>query len=110
MIDPTTTTGARVAERLEQEAILWLTTVTADGQPQASPVWFLWADGEILLYSRADTPRPANVRRNPRVAATFDGNGRGGDDRLDRGQEPGSCGTTPARPTSRPPTPTSTAR
>jgi PPOX class probable F420-dependent enzyme len=79
MIDPTTTTGARVAERLEQEAILWLTTVTPDGQPQASPVWFLWADGEILLYSRADTPRPVNVRANPRVAATFDGDGRGGD-------------------------------
>jgi len=53
--------------------------VTAGGQPQASPVWFLWADGEILLYSRADTPRPANVRANPRVAATFDGNGRGGE-------------------------------
>jgi PPOX class probable F420-dependent enzyme len=79
MIDPTTRTGARIAERLEQEAILWLTTVTVDGQPQASPVWFLWADGEILLYSRADTPRPANVRRNPRVAANLDGNGRGGD-------------------------------
>jgi PPOX class probable F420-dependent enzyme len=79
MIDPATTTGARAAERLEQELILWLTTVTPDGQPQTSPVWFLWADGEILLFSRADTPRRANVLANPRVAATFDGNGRGGD-------------------------------
>ena len=79
MIDPATTTGARAAERLEQELILWLTTVTPDGQPQTSPVWFLWADGEILLYSRADTPRPANVRANARVAASFDGDGDGGD-------------------------------
>lgn len=79
MIDPTTKAGARVAERLERELILWLTTVTPGGQPQTSPVWFLWIAGEILVYSRADTPRLANIRANPRVAATFDGDGEGGD-------------------------------
>jgi PPOX class probable F420-dependent enzyme len=79
MIDPTTMAGARVAERLERELILWLTTVTPAGQPQTSPVWFLWIAGEILVYSRADTPRFANIRANPRVAATFDGDGEGGD-------------------------------
>jgi PPOX class probable F420-dependent enzyme len=79
VIDPTTTTGARAIERLERELILWLTTVTRDGQPQTSPVWFLWSDGEILLYSRADTPRLANIRANSHVAANLDGNGRGGD-------------------------------
>ena len=79
MIDITTKSGARAAERLERELILWLTTVTAAGQPQASPVWFLWADGEMVVYSRADTPCLANVRANPRVAATFDGHGEGGD-------------------------------
>jgi PPOX class probable F420-dependent enzyme len=79
MIDPTTKAGARTLERLEREQILWLTTVNPAGQPQASPVWFLWVDDEILLYSRADTPRPLNIRANPRVAATFDGDGEGGD-------------------------------
>lgn len=79
MIDGTTKLGAHVAERLERELILWLTTVTPGGQPQTSPVWFLWIDGEILLFSRADTPRLANVRANPRVAANFDGDGDGGD-------------------------------
>jgi PPOX class probable F420-dependent enzyme len=79
MIDPTTKAGARTLERLEREQILWLTTVNPAGQPQASPVWFLWVDDEMLLYSRADTPRPSNVRANPRVAATLDGDGDGGD-------------------------------
>ena len=79
MIDSTTKAGARAVGRLGRELILWLTTVTAEGQPQTSPVWFLWDDGEILLYSRADTPRPANVRANPRVAASFDGDGEGGE-------------------------------
>lgn len=79
MIDPTTKAGARALERLEREPVLWLTTVNRNGQPQASPVWFLWVDGEILLYSRADTPRPANIRVNPRIAASFDSDGDGGD-------------------------------
>jgi PPOX class probable F420-dependent enzyme len=79
MIDPTTRAGARAAERLERELILWLTTVTPEGQPQTSPVWFLWVDGEILLYSRANTPRLANLRANPRVAANFDADADGDD-------------------------------
>lgn len=79
MIDPTTKAGERAAERLERELILWLTTVTSEGQAHSSPVWFLWIDEEILLFSRAGTPRLANVRANPRVAANFDGDGDGGD-------------------------------
>ena len=39
------------------EKIAWLTTVDPDGQPQASPIWFLWDDGEVLLFS--DRPRAA---------------------------------------------------
>jgi PPOX class probable F420-dependent enzyme len=79
VIDPTTEAGARALERLEREPILWLTTVTPDGQPQASPVWFLWLDGELLVYSRADTPRPANIRANPRVAAHLNSGEDGND-------------------------------
>jgi len=79
MLDETTPRGARAAARLRDDAILWLTTVSPAGQPQTSPVWFLWADGELLLYSRADTPRLANVTANPRVAANLDGDGQGGD-------------------------------
>lgn len=79
MIDPTTRAGARAATRLRDELVLWLTTVTPGGQPQASPVWFLWVDDEILVYSRANTPRARNIRATPRVAANFDSDGDGGD-------------------------------
>jgi hypothetical protein len=54
MIDPTTKAGARAAERLERELILWLTTVTAEGQPQAPAVQPL---GPVLLRSRANPSR-----------------------------------------------------
>jgi hypothetical protein len=40
-------TGASAEQRLQDEKTIWLTTVAADGQPQSSPVGFLW-DGTRL--------------------------------------------------------------
>jgi PPOX class probable F420-dependent enzyme len=79
MLDERTRSGARVAARLRDELIIWLTTVTPGGQPQTSPVWFLWQGGELLVYSRGNTPRVANLASNPLVAASLDGDGEGGD-------------------------------
>jgi PPOX class probable F420-dependent enzyme len=79
MIDATTKAGARAMERLGTELIAWLTTVNAEGQPQSSPVWFLWEDAEIVLCSLATTPRVRNMRANPRVALNLNSNEEGGD-------------------------------
>jgi PPOX class probable F420-dependent enzyme len=54
--------------RLRDEKIAWLTTVRPDGQPQSSPVWFLWRDGEIIVYSRPKTQKVRNVGEHPQVA------------------------------------------
>lgn len=70
--------GERVARRLRSEVVIWLTTVGADGTPQPNPVWFIADGARILIYSRADAARLANIRRNPRVSLHFDGDGRGG--------------------------------
>jgi PPOX class probable F420-dependent enzyme len=78
MIDTATIAGARAAERLETELIAWLTTVSPDGQPQGSPIWFLAEDGELMVFSRAGTPRVANIRANPRVSFNLDSDGEGG--------------------------------
>src|SRR5438045_8206452 len=82
VMPPTSTPfGERVARRLRDERIIWLTTVGADGTPQPNPVWFLW-DGEtdtFLIYSLPNAARVVNIRRNPRVSLNLDGNGRGGD-------------------------------
>jgi PPOX class probable F420-dependent enzyme len=59
---------AHAERRLRDEKIAWLTTVRRDGQPQSSPVWFLWGDGEIVVYSRPKTQKVRNVRENPHVA------------------------------------------
>ena len=64
--------------RLASEAVIWLTTVRGNGQPQTSPVWFLAVEDELLIYSLPDTARVANIQANPRVALNLDGNGQGG--------------------------------
>ena len=54
--------------RLRDEKIAWLTTVRRDGQPQSSPVWFLWRGGEVIVYSRPTAQKVRNVQANPKVA------------------------------------------
>ena len=66
-LDPASKAGARTLDRLEHELMGWLTTVNPDGQPQSSPIWFLWQDGTVLIYSHVRAPRNANVEANPRV-------------------------------------------
>jgi PPOX class probable F420-dependent enzyme len=66
-------------ERLRTDMIGWLTTVTPAGQPQTFPIWFLWEDGELLIYSDRRAKRNDNIRANPHVSLHLDDNGRGGD-------------------------------
>ncbi len=79
-IDATTPFGARAMAHLQQDMIIWVTTVRADGMPQPSPVWFLWeADGTLLMYSKADTPKLRNIAERGKVSLNFDGDKNGGD-------------------------------
>jgi PPOX class probable F420-dependent enzyme len=76
---PDTEFGARTAKHLADDIVAWLTIVDASGTPQPAPVWFLWDDSSILVYSHGEAKRLAHLRANPRVALHFDGNGTGGD-------------------------------
>jgi PPOX class probable F420-dependent enzyme len=80
MIDESTEFGARVARHLNEDHVVWLTTVTPSGAPLPSPVWFWW-DGEqtVRVFSLPDTGRVRAIRNNPKVALNFPGNGQGGD-------------------------------
>ena len=78
-LDQSTEYGARVARRLADDLIGWLVTVNGRGAPQPSPIWFLWDDGSILLYSQPDAAKLRNVAANPRVAMHLNDEGRGDD-------------------------------
>ena len=85
VLDPDDREHAAAEERLRTDLIGWLTTVTSDGQPQSTPVWFLWANGSFLIYSRPGKAKLENIAANPKVSvhlrgteagdeiATFDG-------------------------------------
>jgi PPOX class probable F420-dependent enzyme len=87
VLDETTEFGAHAAKRLRGDIIGWLTTVTAEGAPRPIPIWFLWdaprgeqpvppRDGRsILLYSRPDTRKLANIAGNPHVSMHLDSDG-----------------------------------
>ncbi len=49
MLNLSAEASAALGKPLLEESKAWITTVTAGGQPQSSPVWFLWADGEFLV-------------------------------------------------------------
>ena len=57
-----------IQARLDDELIVWMTTVNAGGQPQTSPVWFLVQGESIVIYSLDGTPRTRNIRANPLVS------------------------------------------
>jgi PPOX class probable F420-dependent enzyme len=76
---PDTEFGVRAARHLTDDVVAWLTLVDGSGTPQPAPVWFLWDDSSILVYSHGEAKRLAHLGTNPRVALHFDGNGAGGD-------------------------------
>ncbi len=78
-IDTTTDFGARVARRLQDERIVWLTTVRADGRPEPSPVWFLWDGESIVIFSRPDTVKTRNIAERPSVSLNLNSDYYGGD-------------------------------
>ena len=69
----------KIRRRLEDEVVIWMTTVDADGKPQTSVVWYWWDGSEFLIYSLDPTARLRNLATNPHVSLNLDGNGRGGD-------------------------------
>ena len=88
MLNLSAEASAALEARLSEEIVAWVTTVTGGGQPQSSPVWFLWADGEFLVYAQPHSWKVRNIRANPRVSlhlnsdeagnrvATFEGSAR----------------------------------
>jgi PPOX class probable F420-dependent enzyme len=66
------------ARRLIAESVAWLTTAGADGQPQSSPVWFMWDGASVWLRSQARAGKVRNITANPRVALHLADDGTGG--------------------------------
>ena len=70
--------AAALAGRLRAESVAWITTVTAGGQPQSSPVWFVWQEDEFLVYAQPHSWKVRNIRANPQVSLHLNSDAEGG--------------------------------
>ncbi|GAA1211869.1 pyridoxamine 5'-phosphate oxidase family protein [Pseudonocardia alaniniphila] len=62
----------RAEHRLRDQTVIWLTTVSPDGQPQTSLVGYAWHDTTFVILSRPGAPKVRNLRANPKVALHLD--------------------------------------
>src|SRR6188472_1392033 len=66
--DPTPVrTVARVRPMLDDERVVWLSTVRPDGTPHLVPTWFLWDGEALLVFSKPGAAKVRNLRANPRL-------------------------------------------
>jgi len=54
-------------ERLAASRNYWIVTASADGTPNAAPVWGVWADGAVHFGTSARSRKGRNLARDPRV-------------------------------------------
>jgi PPOX class probable F420-dependent enzyme len=78
-IDTSTDFGKRIARQLDDETVVWLTTVGKSGTPAPNPVWFLWHGDQMLVASQPDKAKLHNIAAHPQVALNFNATHTGGD-------------------------------
>lgn len=57
---------------LAQQRTGRVATVSRDGAPHVSPLWFLWYEEALWLHSLVTSQRWSDLRRDPRVAVVID--------------------------------------
>jgi PPOX class probable F420-dependent enzyme len=67
MLDLSSEQGSRIDRRLREATVAWLSTVRPDGGPHLVPVWFLWDNETILIFSMPKNQKLRNLRQNNRV-------------------------------------------
>lgn len=96
MIDFSSKFGQRVLDRLKNEQVIWLTAIDDRGYAQPNPVWFLWEDDSLLIYSIPKSRHVRYIEARPQVTLHFNTDQAGndvmvltGEARLDPSAPPG---------------------
>src|SRR4029078_8773221 len=58
---------ARIRRFLEEEPVVWLSTVRPDGTPHIVPLWFWWDGGALVSASKPGAQKVRNLRAQPSV-------------------------------------------
>lgn len=78
MLDFSSEFGKVALKRLQEEEYIWLTVVDSENRPIPNPVWFLWQNDHLLIFSRPSAKRLHHIAANPRVSLNFNGDAGGG--------------------------------
>ena len=61
----------KVQKILQSKNLAHLATIGPDGNPQSSPMWFLW-DGEYIKFTHTtERQKYRNIQQNPHVAVSI---------------------------------------
>ena len=71
MLDFNSKLGRKAKRHLKQEYFIWLTTVDSQGAPQPRPVWFIFEDDSILVYSQPGAFKLKHIINSPGVSLHF---------------------------------------
>jgi len=78
MLDMTDKRQAHIDARLRSDLMMWLSTVRPDGRAHIVPVWFLWQDDVLYIFSKPDQ-KIRNLSQNNSAMVGVDDT-KGGDD------------------------------
>ena len=82
MIDLNTNFGRFATKHLQSEYFIWLTTVDSTGTPQPRPVWFIWENDTVLIFSQPKAYKIKHIQHNPNVSLHFNTEDEKADKRL----------------------------
>ena len=66
-METTSLAASRIRRFLEQEPVVWLSTVRPDGGPHLVPIWFWWDGEALLVFSKPHAQKVRNLRERPSV-------------------------------------------
>ena len=71
MIDFTSEFGQTVKRHLEEDYFIWLTTIDSNLTPQPRPVWFIWDNDSVLIFSEPKAHKIQHIKKYKNVALHF---------------------------------------
>jgi PPOX class probable F420-dependent enzyme len=82
MLDLNSKFGRFAKKHLKSEYFIWLTTVDSTNTPQPRPVWFIWDNDTVLIFSQPKAHKVKHIHINSHVSLHFNTEDKQGDKRL----------------------------
>jgi PPOX class probable F420-dependent enzyme len=62
----------QTTEKLNNQSIIWIASVRADGRPHLVPIWFTWHERKIYICIDPKSVKAKNIHHEPRVALALE--------------------------------------